>query len=301
MRTKTWLYCLIMSAAFTAAAQVNQTIIFPDADDTRFAPGPTFWRAGDYIEGSRTFDCPTDQFLLKLVIRPNVLGCDTQDEVLLLDGVAVDQFSIHAGETEIVRAVNCPGLSAGAHTIRIQTLRTVAVGCGSAGFPDGESTIEVPCAPTAPPTIPVQVDIKPGGCPNPIEVNTRGTFPVAVLGSANFSVSSLDPASLTLSGVTALKFSIEDVATPFAGEKVDCQSCTVQGADGFPDLVLHFDTQAVLDAIKASLAESGAGLTDGACLLLKLEGRTQDGIQISGEDTIRILNKVNLNSGKKNP
>lgn len=50
------------------------------------------------------------------------------------------------------------------------------------------------------PTVAV-IDIKPGSCPNPLNVKDKGALPVAVLRSKDFDVFNIDPASIRLEGV----------------------------------------------------------------------------------------------------
>src|SRR2546428_1197424 len=45
--------------------------------------------------------------------------------------------------------------------------------------------------------------------PNPINVGARGVLPVAVLGTATFDVTTIDPASVRLQGVPAVRSSLE--------------------------------------------------------------------------------------------
>ena len=61
-----------------------------------------------------------------------------------------------------------------------------------------------------------------------------------------------------------LRWALEDVATPFDGELVDCLSCTEEGADRYMDLVFKFDKQELVAAIGA--------VEDGECVLLTLTG-----------------------------
>ena len=72
----------------------------------------------------------------------------------------------------------------------------------------------------------VAIDIKPGSCPNPFNLDSRGVLPVAVLGGADFDVASVDPATLRLEGVAPLRWAREDVATPVDGRKDSCSGCT---------------------------------------------------------------------------
>ena len=70
---------------------------------------------------------------------------------------------------------------------------------------------------------------------------------------------------------------------PFTGRS-DCDfDCNDLGSDGFFDLTLKFDAQAVV----AALGE----VNDGDCIVLKLEGALTNGTPIIGEDVVRILEK----------
>jgi hypothetical protein len=61
----------------------------------------------------------------------------------------------------------------------------------------------------------VPVDIKLQSCPNPLNVRSAGRLPVAILGTADFDVTTVDPASIRLLDVVPLRSAFEDVATPF--------------------------------------------------------------------------------------
>ncbi|MHC4725285.1 MAG: hypothetical protein ACYS9V_13755 [Planctomycetota bacterium] len=56
----------------------------------------------------------------------------------------------------------------------------------------------------APVLIPVSIDIKPGSCPNPLNINSKGVLPVAILGTGDFDVQEIDPASIRLADVVPL-------------------------------------------------------------------------------------------------
>ena len=170
---------------------------------------------------------------------------------------------------------------------------------------------------TPPPPIEVPVDIKPQSCPNPLNTKSKGVTPVAILGTADFDVTDIDPLTIILAGVFPLSWNLEDVATPYDGDPIDpeepdCSLCTTEGSDGYLDLTLKFDTQKLLDAIgtvdsfevseeELNALESGESdqvtttdgeiLFDGACLVIQLEGLLWDGTPIIGEDVVRILEK----------
>lgn len=129
----------------------------------------------------------------------------------------------------------------------------------------------------------VAVDIKPQSCPNPLNVNSKGVLPVAILGSADLDVLDIELVSLTLVGIAPIRVTFEDVATPFVGDKNNCLDCTTEGPDGFLDLSLKFDMQQIVNAI--------GPVQDGDCLALPLDGELDDGTPFTGEDVIIIRKK----------
>jgi len=137
----------------------------------------------------------------------------------------------------------------------------------------------------------VNVDIKPTSCPNPLNVKSKGVLPVAILGTEDFDVTTIDPETVRLEGVAPLRWKTEDVATPYDGEVTadctDCECCTTDGPDGWADLTLKFSTQEIV----AALGE----VEDGDCLVLMLTGNLKGefgGTAIVGEDVVRIIKKI---------
>lgn len=168
--------------------------------------------------------------------------------------------------------------------------RTDAVGINDRGDIVGlyqdQSRITHGFLAAAPAAIQVSLDIKPQSCPNPFNIGAQGVIPVAVLGAATFDVTTIDPSSIKLQGVPALRSVLADVATPFTGELADANSCATAGADGFLDLVLHFDDEAVANALGA--------IADGQVLLFTLTGNLLPqfgGTAIRGQDIVIIRNK----------
>lgn len=148
----------------------------------------------------------------------------------------------------------------------------------------------------------VEIDIKPGSCPNPFNSKSRGSVPVAIVGTADFDVETVDPATICLvtpwgEVVCALEnWEIVDSTEPFDGDPADCFDCfdaeenfnydanddgvfdTYIG-DGYPDLVVKFDTQELAAAI--------ADVSPGDCVVLMLKGETNDGTPITfGSDSV---------------
>ncbi|MGE5850549.1 MAG: hypothetical protein ACM362_10510 [Candidatus Methylomirabilota bacterium] len=129
----------------------------------------------------------------------------------------------------------------------------------------------------------VAVDIKPGDCPNPFNVGSKGVLPVAILGTANFDVTTIDPTQVTLAGVSPLRWGYEDVSAP-------ASQCSASGPDGHMDMTLKFDSEEIAKALGA--------VNDGQELALSLTGslRTgtlqtatqQNGTPIAGEDMVII-------------
>ena len=58
-------------------------------------------------------------------------------------------------------------------------------------------------------SIEVYVDIKPGGCPNSLNLGSRGVLPVAILGTDTFDVVDVDISTVRLVGVVPLRSSFE--------------------------------------------------------------------------------------------
>jgi hypothetical protein len=136
--------------------------------------------------------------------------------------------------------------------------------------------------------IEVPVDIHPTSCLNPFNVGQGGVTPVAILGTADFDVTQVDPASVVLEGVAPLRWAYEDVATPYEPfmDKVDPYDCTTDGPDGFMDLTLKYKTQELVEAI--------GEVADGDVLVLSLTGELLEefgGTPIIGQDVIVILKK----------
>jgi hypothetical protein len=130
----------------------------------------------------------------------------------------------------------------------------------------------------------VPVDVKPGSCPNPINMGSQGILPVAILGTNEIDVAQIDPASVRLEGVASLRWATEDVAAPFYPyvDKEDCTlDCTEAGPDGHLDLTLKFDLQEIVTVI--------GSVQDRECRVLHLTANRNDGEAVVGEDVVLLL------------
>lgn len=141
-----------------------------------------------------------------------------------------------------------------------------------------------PLGPLFPPSaLVLSVDIKPQGCPNPLNVGAKGVLPVAILGTAAFDVTKIDPSSVKLQGVSSLRSALEDVSTPFTGTHESATSCTTTGPDGFTDLMLFFDNPAVAAALGNVTSDDVLVLTVTGNLLPQFGGTP-----VTGQDVVVI-------------
>jgi uncharacterized repeat protein (TIGR01451 family) len=141
--------------------------------------------------------------------------------------------------------------------------------------------------------IPVPIDIKPESCPNPLNVKKKGVLPIAILGTEEFDVTQIDPATVFLKNsegdVYPLRWSLEDVATPFepfVGKELDAHGCTTAGPDGYMDLTLKYDAPEVVESL--------GDVSDRDVLMLQSFGNLKEefgGVPIIGEDVVWILAK----------
>lgn len=132
------------------------------------------------------------------------------------------------------------------------------------------------------------LDIKPGTCPNPLDVKSGGVLPAAILGTSDFDVTKVDIASVELEGISPRRSAIEDVAKPIQSfdDMLDALDCTTEGPDGFDDLTLKFENKEVVSALGA--------LSDGDVLLLTLTGNLKaefGGAAIEFQDVVVIEKK----------
>jgi hypothetical protein len=136
------------------------------------------------------------------------------------------------------------------------------------------------------PPIPVYVDVKPASWPNPINVRSKGVLTVAICGTEEFDVMTVDPVTVTLDGaVPPLRWSWEDAATPYMGEPGMHACGHDYEGDGYLDLVLLYDTQ------EAANAMTWPGKV-GETLPLIIKGNLKaehGGAPIQGEDFVWIL------------
>ena len=140
----------------------------------------------------------------------------------------------------------------------------------------------------------VDLDIKPGSCPNSFNRNSHGVLPVALVGTDSFDVTQVDLSSIQLvrkdgeggsvaphEGPPGPHSEIEDVATPFTGEE-QCDCHELEG-DGIQDLMMHFKTVDVVAALELN------NLPAGDLVSLTLIGNLLDGTPFDADDCIRLV------------
>jgi hypothetical protein len=113
------------------------------------------------------------------------------------------------------------------------------------------------------------IDIKPGSYPNSINPGAKGTVPVAILGTPDFDAATVDAATVKLAGA------------PVKMKKKNEPMTSLEDVnnDGYPDMVVHIDTQ------KLKLDEEATVAT----LTGQTIGDTPD--DIKGIDTVKVVDK----------
>jgi hypothetical protein len=101
-----------------------------------------------------------------------------------------------------------------------------------------------------------------------LNVKKMGVLPVEIHSSANFDVTTIDPSSLMLQGVSPSKWNM-------TGRK----------------LILKFHAQQIVSSL--------GPVNDGDVVVLLLTGLDANGVAIVGEDPVIIINRGNKGHGKK--
>lgn len=198
------------------------------------------------------------------------------------DDTAVESVTVNGISATLVSTNNPDDPNEVSFSVEIELIEgenaidTVAVDTSGNQSSDSRSvTYEIPEVEVPEVTdITAAIDIKPGSCKNPFNVKAKGVLPVVILGGSWFDISEIDPSSILLEGVEILRSSVEDMT---GGD------CSKEQPDGYDDLTLKFDRQAITSAI--------GSVNDGDVITLTLTGTLFDGTEISGEDIITVLVK----------
>jgi hypothetical protein len=129
----------------------------------------------------------------------------------------------------------------------------------------------------------VDLDLHPTSCPNPLNVQSKGVLPAAILGSEELDVLDIDVATIRLEGVVEpLRTNIDDVAAPVMDDGDPCE-CTTDGPDGYDDLTMKFHTWDVAAVIGSA--------EPGDVLVLTVTGNLLDGTPIEDSDCVVIAGR----------
>ncbi|UCH85170.1 MAG: hypothetical protein JSW50_05640, partial [Candidatus Latescibacterota bacterium] len=206
----------------------------------------------------------------------------------------------------------------GGNLYRIDTTDGSVTLVGPTGFPNVTGLTFMPQR-----TIDVTLDILEAKCPNIlvpeeegeeeeeeevddamlVKLDDRGQIKAVILGSLDVDVWTIDPATVTLGGVLAKRWTIRDMLSVDCGDgvsdgtfDVDCRgcdcwyrgvdysdvcTCTCRYRDGFDDLLLKFDRLDVLGGL--------GDIVPGEVYQLTLEGALTDGQPIRGVDCLMIM------------
>lgn len=136
------------------------------------------------------------------------------------------------------------------------------------------------------------LEIKPGGCRDPVNPKSRGVVPVALVGDVDFDVATVVPESLMLGRADGIGESVAprlgrpgpgirivDLATVHSGEPCECHEA---GGDGIDDLSLKFSTAEMNRAFDLE------SFLPGATVELVLRGSLDDGTRFEAVDCITM-------------
>ena len=139
----------------------------------------------------------------------------------------------------------------------------------------------------------LDLDIKPGSCPNSFNRGSNGVLPVGLLAKGDFDITLVDLSSLMISRADGMGGSaaphegppgphsvVADVGTPFDGDDCDCDAL---GGDGIPDLSLKFVTQEVVVALDLD------DLSPGDLVELVVSGEFLNGTPFVASDCVRLV------------
>ena len=127
------------------------------------------------------------------------------------------------------------------------------------------------------------LDVKPGSCPNPVNFRSRGVIPAALVSYVADGTSEIDPSTVLMEGVPAVRCAVEDASSPF--EETESSCCGTPGPDGIDDLVCHFDKQDVVESICAGFTPPPAA---GDVITIRVSALTYEGVAVEVEDCIRV-------------
>lgn len=135
-----------------------------------------------------------------------------------------------------------------------------------------------------PSVLSVYADIRPGCCPNHLDLRGWGDMPVAVLGAVDFEVTDIDITTVRLSRegngkkVAPIRWRYKDVSTPFEGERCECHTL---GPDCYEDLALKFRNREVVEAL--------GEVEVGEEVVVTIRGKLLNGTAFEAIDCVKVI------------
>ena len=117
----------------------------------------------------------------------------------------------------------------------------------------------------------IQIDIKPGGNPNRINLKSKGVVPVALLTTDGFDAGNIDPTTVEFAGAAPVRWKLEDVDD-----------------DGALDMLFHFKTQDLVDLDENSTEAMLTGMMT-STITSTMTREPVDGKEIRGTDKVCIV------------
>jgi hypothetical protein len=176
------------------------------------------------------------------------------------------------------------GFAPGGFRLGILAAALVTAFVAGPARPAGAGELSGP-KPGAEPALHVAVDVRPGLCPNHLNLESPLTLPVAVLGTMDLEVRDIDPGTvrLTRDGSSVecepVTWRYADVGMPVVGSAPDCNN---PHGDGLDDLVMEFPIRDLVTALDL------AGKA-GESIPLILRGKILTGREIEGFDNVVVL------------
>lgn len=287
------------SPAATTEGQAIVTLLLPgsysleafatvDGSDTEFGTINITVEEGDVVVIGGTarptikVTNPTDEEI--------ICGDKVTVEGTATDDVGVASITINGEDVEFASTGNPddPNEVGFSHeiTLNIDDENTITVIVSDVDQTDPvELTMTVFSESCGPDVIECAVDIKPGTCPNHLNVKNKGVLLVAILGTDDFDVTTIDLNTIQLMGIAPVWSDYKDVGTPL--------DCTEESGDGITDLMLKFDRQQIVQAL--------GEVVDGEVITLTLTGNLlvgSGGNEINGEDMLIIMKKGQQEEGQ---
>jgi hypothetical protein len=139
---------------------------------------------------------------------------------------------------------------------------------------------------------PVTLDMRPGACPNVVNLRSRGVVPAAIVGTERVEVTQIATETLELrradgvggsvsprGGFRGRRIRVEDVAGPFVGVGCECERL---GPDGIDDLSMGFSTAEMVRSLELE------SFSPGTSVALIVTGSMNDGTPLEASDCIVI-------------